>query len=86
MICANCNTRNNYYHNFCYHCGAKLDTVEIPSTADGQMRCTVGVLLNKHRETFNPYRDKKRSRKRWLLSLVVSIIALVGIACWIVLR
>lgn len=85
MICANCNTRNNYYHNFCYHCGAKLDTAEIPSAVDGQARCTVGVLLNTHRETFNPHRDKKGNRKRGLNTLVISLISLAGIAVWVVL-
>ena len=45
MFCPSCNTRNQFYHNYCYYCGHKLkeddksmlmvkgDQVDIPNDA-----------------------------------------------------
>lgn len=85
MVCTKCNTRNNYFHSYCYQCGTLLKQGEVQQSFNGQVLINDGIMLNKQRETFNPYRDKRRN-KRLLYSALISICILTVMVYWFFLR
>lgn len=71
MICEKCNARNNYYYNFCYNCGAKLNgsLVELKNKSIDME--DNAVILNKQRTTFNPHLEGKKRKKRLTYALLL---------------
>jgi hypothetical protein len=86
MECSKCKTRNNYYHNYCYNCGAKMDSVTETEYQCERPHEISRVLLNKRREFFNPYRKKKLNNKRILYLILISSTAVFGMACWVLIN
>jgi hypothetical protein len=85
MVCTVCSTRNNYFHSYCYNCGAKLNQSE-HHLPNGHARLADGILLNKRRETFNPYKERKKVKKTLQYSMVISILILIGMVYWLMLK
>ncbi|HHY82383.1 MAG TPA: zinc ribbon domain-containing protein [Clostridiales bacterium] len=60
MICPSCGTKNNYYHKFCYNCGASL-TADVQETKRDSLFVTEQDINNVQPETdifaFEPYDD-----------------------------
>jgi hypothetical protein len=83
MVCGNCSTRNNYYHRYCYNCGAKLGEYAV-KMAGGPCPGEPGIVLNKHRSTFNPYTERKSRKKRMTLTLILSAAVLFCITYFVV--
>lgn len=86
MVCDNCNTRNNYYHHYCYNCGSKLRVSSVKLTGGAQAASAAGIVLNKQRTSFNTNRQHKAGKKRMVVLLILSSAALICIACFIFFR
>lgn len=80
MICDACQTRNNYYHKFCYHCGASLNVPDelkdgLPPVQEEEMESRQNDLLAES--------QKKPKRNRLLLMLAVIVVILMVVAIFI---
>jgi hypothetical protein len=82
MICAKCNTSNNYYHNYCYYCGERLETAYPEQPESASLPEPAGILLNKRREWFNPYRDRKIGKKRAFYAAILTIATMAMLVLW----
>jgi hypothetical protein len=84
MECTKCKTHNNYYHNYCHSCGAKLDNSTAKVTYQEAIVGVNTVILNKHREFFNPYKERSQKWRTTIYTSLVSAIVLLGAVCWII--
>lgn len=78
MICDACQTRNNYYHKFCYHCGASLNVPD--ELKDGLPLAQEEEMENRQNDQLAESQKKtKRNRLLPLLVVIVGILMVVAI-------
>lgn len=90
MICDACQTRNNYYHKFCYHCGVKLNipydlkdkvAADLPSMKDGEE--VQEEEMNYPQDDLLVKSHRKSIKRRYLVITFGIIIILVAAAIYI---